>query len=276
MRHLLVSGNSYAGKGALCVALSYLSHNEEPVTIHFLTADLSDLKPQFVPLEKQAGDYIDSLLKTKNPESAFLIHDISDIVRKSPLMKKFRNSSYSPYALLRLFADLTPGLPDLVLYLDTDTVIMKELGPLFETPMEGHEFAGARDYLGRFWIGKNYQNSGVLLMNLKEIKETGLLGKCRDYLSEHKPILADQDALNYNVREKVFLEDKFNEQHEEKEDTVIRHFTKTIRFLPFFHTVNIKPWMTELVHSKLKTHAFDELLAQYEEHYPKLEAAVHG
>ena len=276
MRHLLVSGNSYAGKGALCVALSYLSHNEEPVTIHFLTADLSDLKPQFVPLEKQAGDYIDSLLKAKNKESAFLIHDISDIVRKSPLMKKFRNSSYSPYALLRLFADLVEGLPDLVLYLDTDTVIMKELGELFATDMKDHEFAGVRDYLGRFWIGKNYQNSGVLLMNLKEIRQTGLLSKCRDYLSEHKPILADQDALNYNVREKVFLEDKFNEQHKEKENTVIRHFTKTIRFLPFFHTVNIKPWMTELVHSKLKTHAFDELLMQYEEHYAKLEAAVHG
>ena len=276
MRHLLVSGNSYAGKGALCVALSYIAHNEEPVTIHFLTADLSDLKPQFVPLEKGAGQYIDSLLKQKNPESAFLLHDVSDIVRKSPLMKKFRNSSYSPYALLRLFADLVEGLPDLVLYLDTDTVIMKELSELFATDMKDREFAGARDYLGRFWIGKNYQNSGVLLMNLREIRQTGLLTKCRDYLSEHKPILADQDALNYNVREKVFLEDRFNEQHVEKEDTVIRHFTKTIRFLPFFHTVNIKPWMTDLVHSKLKTHAFDDLLRQYGEHYPKLEEASRG
>lgn len=276
MRHILISGNDNAAKGALMVALSYLAHNEEAVTFHFLTADLSELKPVFVPLADSSAAYIDALLRSKNPESSFLKKDITDIVKSSPLMKKFRNSSYSPYALLRLFADLVDGIPDLVLYLDTDTVIMKNLEPMYSFDISQGEFAAAHDYLGRFWISKNYQNSGVLLMNMANIRETKLLTECRDYLMRHHPILADQDALNYRVQKKYFLPDSFNEQHKENEETLIRHFSKTIRWIPFFHLQNIKPWMIERVHKTLKTQVFDDLFEQFEYHYPRMKGKANG
>ena len=263
MINVVISGNKGVQDGLLILALSYTMYNKDPITIYFLTADLSDLNPKFLPLSNQKIEYIRKILKNHNPESDIKVVDLTDVVKQDILMKKFRKSIYSPYALLRLYSDKVNGIPDKVLYLDTDVMILGNIKPLFILDIEDYEFAGAPDYLGQKWISVDYQNSGVLLMNMKKIKETQLLEKCRHYLVYRHPILADQDALNFRVQKKKFFTRKYNEQYKKQDNTVIRHFTKTIRFTPFFHIQNVKPWMVDKVHKILKTHDYDEVLNKY-------------
>lgn len=70
-------------------------------------------------------------------------------------------------------------------------------------------------------------------------------------MREEKIFLPDQTALNRLVKKKLLLPAKYNEQKHFRDDTVIQHFSKTILWLPYFHTRNIKPWQTEAVQTVL-------------------------
>ena len=74
----------------------------------------------------------------------------------------------------------------------------------------------------------------------------------------------DQDAINRTVKERYFIPYIYNVQRNMKKRTVIKHFCKTIRWLPFYHTSNIKPWNVEGVHKTLKLHCFDDVLLDYQ------------
>ncbi|MBQ9458236.1 MAG: hypothetical protein IJU64_07045 [Bacilli bacterium] len=267
----MVCGNRYAVKGLLVIALSYLRYNTRPVTIHFLSMDHSEANPKFVPPTKGQYDYIDALLKTGHPESKLISYDVTKEFKAQKWHHKFNKSSYTPYALLRLFSDHL-DLPEKVLYLDTDTFILGDLGPCYDMDMGGYEFAGALDQLGTFWIGATYQNSGVLLLNMPQIRATGLFSKCRDFLARKHPILADQDALYHNVGPKKFLPQIYNEQVHSHEDTVIRHFSKTLRWFPFFHLLNVKPWHVDRISKVDDPARFHDVLADYLSRIEELEA----
>ena len=68
---------------------------------------------------------------------------------------------------------------------------------------------------------------------------------------------------NKYARKKKFLPFKFNEQKKLKDDTIIRHFSMTIKFFPKFRTQNIKPWNIDKVHSVLGITEFDDILDEY-------------
>ena len=75
--------------------------------------------------------------------------------------------------------------------------------------------------------------------------------------------MPDQSALNKLASAKKIMPRKYNEQRILKEDTVLQHFTTTFRFFPWIHTVSVKPWEKEKMHSILKLYEYDELLEQY-------------
>ncbi len=263
MIHLLVAGNDYAAKGLLIIVLSYLKHNVRPVTVHFITMDLSDRNPKFKPIHEGQVSYIRKVLKDANMENDLVIHDITKEYLGSPFNKKYDHSMYTPYALCRIFADKI-DLPDKILYLDTDTFILHDISPLYDTDLEGHEFAGAIDQIAKFWIDKRYMNSGVLLLNMKEIKKTGLLDRCRYWLNKKHSPLADQSALNYCSISKLYVKQCYNEQKKTKDETVIRHFSKVVVYFPVIHTRNVKAWHLDKVKKRKDYHYFKEVLDDYE------------
>ena len=84
--------------------------------------------------------------------------------------------------MLRLFADEIAELPDRLLYLDTDIICRKDFTEFYYQNMENVEIAGVLDYYGSWFFRNNifkrdYLNSGVLLMNMVQLKKTGLLKK---------------------------------------------------------------------------------------------------
>ncbi len=261
MISLLYSGNAKVFKGLLISLVSVAKNTCEALDVHILTMDLSDINADFSPINEEQRDFTEKIIKKQNEQSRITLHDLTNIFKgemmNSPNMKNF----YTPYAFLRLFAD-EADIGGRVIYLDTDTVARQDISPLFAMELDGAEFAGARDYLGKIFIRPDYINSGVLLLDIDKIKETGLFRKARRFCAEKRSAFPDQDAINHYAQKKRFFPSRFNEQHKMKKDTIIRHFSKTLRLFPYVHTVNVKPWDINGLHKKHKTYEFDDLICR--------------
>ena len=104
----------------------------------------------------------------------------------------------------------------------------------------------------------------MLLLDLEKIRQTGFFKKALGLVAEKKLPIPDQDAVNRLAKKKCFLPRGYNEQRRMRKDTVIRHFSKSIRWLPFYHTVNVKPWEIDRLHTNHHTYEFDDVLAEYQ------------
>ena len=135
---------------------------------------------------------------------------------------------------------------------------------LFDVDISKFELGAVLDFNGKKFINPKYFNSGVLLMNLKKIKETHLLEKVKELCLCKKMAFPDQSALNKLTTKILYLPSKFNEQNKLKKDTIIQHFCKRIKWLPIFHTQNIKPWNINEVHNKYKIHIYDDIYKEYQ------------
>jgi lipopolysaccharide biosynthesis glycosyltransferase len=263
MINLLYCGNDKVFDGMMISLLSIMKHTTEPIHVYVMTMDLREIDEKNRPVTTEQTTYLLSMLREKNPESTMKLIDITEMFKAdmidSPNLKNF----YTPYTLVRLYADLVEGLPDKLLYLDTDTVANKDISPIFDIDIEGYEFAGVIDYLGKIFIRYNYMNAGILYLNLPQIKKTGVFLKSRQMCKNKKMFFPDQTALNRAVLKKKFIPVRYNEQRKLRKNTVIQHFCKSIRLLPYYHTVNIKPWQVEDVRSIYKIHAYDDILDDY-------------
>lgn len=99
---------------------------------------------------------------------------------------------------------------DKVLYIDTDMIIQSDLSELFNIDLGDNYIAAVKDMAGMHEghaekLGhKNYFNAGMMLMNLKKMREENIGAKLIDY-KLHKDCghFMSQDALNFVFNEKV-------------------------------------------------------------------------
>ena len=256
-------GNNKVFDGLLISLLSMTKYTKNPLKVFVITMDLQELNSEYKPLNQKEIEYIDTMLKEVNEESHVILFDISNLfleeVGDSPNLK----NNYTPYTLARLFADKIPKIPEKILYLDTDTIMHGDISSVFDVDITNYEFAAASDFLGKFFIKYNYQNAGVLLLNMKKIRQTKLFQRSRELIRRKKMAFPDQDALNKLVENKKFIPSKYNEQRKLHKKTVVHHFCKSIRWIPFFHTVNVKPWEVEKVRNVYKLHCYDDVLDEY-------------
>lgn len=264
MYNLLLAGNDRAFDGMLINALSYVKYNKKPTRVYILTMDLTEFNPKFKPINKEMIQMLNIIYKKGNPQSEVILKDCRDEFIKRLGGSKSMYTGYTPYTYLRLFIDKSID-EDKILYLDTDTIFNGNIDDLYNMDLLDYEYAGAKDFLGKIFINRNYINAGVLLFNLKRIRETNLFNICLDALKIKKYTFNDQDVLNKFCQKKLFFDSKYNNQYKYSKKTVIQHFSKSIRFLPWFHTVNVKPWMVDQVHEIYKLHAYDDVLDEYEE-----------
>lgn len=260
---LLYCGNGAVFPGMLLSLLSVTAYCKAPLWVHILTMDLTDTDPRFTPVTERQAAFLESELQKVNGESCVTLHDCGALFRETLEESPNAATGYTPYTLLRLLIDRLPQLPDRLLYLDTDTVALADITPLYRFDLAGREFAAARDFLGKFFIHPRYMNAGVMLFSLPALRESDLLTRARALCCRRKFPFPDQDVLNRLARHKRFLPRRFNEQFREKNDTVIRHFSKTIRFFPVFHTVNVKPWDIDGIHEQYHTVRYDALYARF-------------
>ncbi len=130
-------------------------------------------------------------------------------------------SRFTAEICFRLLLPLLLPQHDKVLYLDADIIVTGNLQKLWETPLDGYCFAGAKDYynthklIGHLGFTPNdlYINSGVLLMNLKKLREENATHKLIKLVIENKFYSLDQDAINIYAKGRVKrFSDCFNVQ----------------------------------------------------------------
>ena len=169
-------------------------------------------------------------------------------------------SHYSIDMYLRIFAfDILPERIKKVLYLDVDLILLNDINKLYLKDISDKKIAAVRDnyfetseiieYCKKMNIDHDYFNSGVLLMNLENMRKSWNKKEIIDFIKsvESQIRYPDQDVLNImcSKDDLLLLEKDYNYQ--------IRYESKEIDFentLILHYVAKIKPWN----HFKLKYH----------------------
>jgi lipopolysaccharide biosynthesis glycosyltransferase len=152
---------------------------------------------------------------------------------------------------------------DKLLYLDADTIVMKDLSALFSLELGSNYCAAVLDRYGHIWINPHYCNTGVVLLNMPLIKKDGVFASCRSLLLKKRYSFPDQAVINIVTKgKKIYLPKENNEQKKLRPETVIRHYCNQPRIFPYVHAMIAKPWDLPRIHKVYKTTVHDAL---YEE-----------
>lgn len=263
--NILYCGDSNIKQGVLMSALSLCKNCDERLSVYILTANVQKHKA----IENSFADILKNSALKFEKEIDVYIYDLSKEFG-SFLPKANMDTRFTPLCMLRLFADTVEGLPDKLLYLDSDVMCRKDFTDFYNADISEVEILGVADRYGKWFFGNifkhDYLNSGVLLLNMKNIKKSGLFCKCRQMCADKRMFMPDQTALN-KLSKKSKAPKKYNEQGSIKNDTVFKHFSTFFRFFPYFHAVTIKPWDREKLHTQLKISEFDDILILVKEVY---------
>lgn len=264
MINLLLCGNNKVFDGALTELISITNKTKETINCYIFTMDISRIKPEYICITDEQVDFLNKVVKAKNADNKVIKVDVTDLYEKEFGNCKNENAYCTPYTLLRLLADLVPNMPEKLLYLDIDMMVAKDISELYNIDISDYEYAAVREKYGSKIIRPDYINAGMLLLNMKKIKETRLLEKARNLIKRRKLIFADQDAIFWSTSKKLLLSRRYNEQSNfNREDTVICHFCKRLMLFPYPHTENFKQWQVDDIHRELKCYAFDADLNEY-------------
>lgn len=147
------------------------------------------------------------------------------------------HNQFTYIGLLKVcYAEILPC--DKVIHLDADTIVNGSLKGFWETDVKGKWFAMAREYRGWYRpFGDKYYNAGVMLLNLKQMREDNIQQTLVDYLNTVSQPWCEQDAFNkYGIEEDkiVDLDVKWNEN-------VMTGFTDDPKII---HYCSIGDWWT--------------------------------
>ena len=251
--------------------ISLVRTTNEPLNVINLTVEAKELAPKGKKTSELQDKFCDGLLKSKNPQSSFKSIDVSDLFREHMLKgPNLNNKFYSYFVVVRLLADLIPEIPDKVLYVDSDVMFNKDVKELWDVDVEDFDFAGRKD---TFRIS-NYLQSGVMLMNMKRMREDGSMAKARELCATKKYMCyIDMTAINSACKLKKRISTRFN-SYKYTDDCVCYHvcalregkipFTKK-----WWH--RIKPDEVEVFSKKVPQmqHFVDEYLT-YVKSYPQI------
>lgn len=122
-------------------------------------------------------------------------------------------TGYTYMSLMRTtYAKLFPDL-DRVLQLDVDTVVVDGIGELWEMDLGKAWFAACPEKNGKYKpYGPRYYNAGVMMFNLRQIREECADSQAIALLNATKLPYIDQDAWNMLGNDRVIdLPERYNE-----------------------------------------------------------------
>lgn len=197
--HICLSSNSRYLPGLLVAMVSIVrsSSDKKRLVFHVFSDGLSYEEKQKI---------IDVVMELGADKPLFHEPDIN------PIKEKFNAYKSAHTAFLRLFyCDLIDE--DWVVYTDVDTLWMRDISELWELRDDKVSVLWCRD-LPSIQRGvkayskwnpdfeeDRYSCSGVMLMNLKRMRESKFIDKCIDFVTKWgTPFFVDQDILNYVCR----------------------------------------------------------------------------
>lgn len=146
--------------------------------------------------------YLDKMIKKYN-NIEFVLIDANKVI-KEKIMDDYinKNTVYTDFALIKCMLS-SYVIEDKVLYLDVDLVVRKDISNLWNYHIQDLYIGAVRDfgiYINESKetkdIQSSYINSGVILFNLKKMREDSVEEKILDLLNNKKLTYPDQDAIN--------------------------------------------------------------------------------
>ena len=110
--NILLCGNEKVFDGALSELISITNKTKEDVKCYIFTMDLSRIKPEYTSIKDEQIEFLNKVVKSKNLRNSVEKVDVTEIYEKEFGYCKNENAYCTPYTLLRLLADLIPGIPD--------------------------------------------------------------------------------------------------------------------------------------------------------------------
>ena len=166
------------------------------------------------------------------------------------------NAPFSNAAYLKL---LLPSLigEDKVIFLDSDTLVGKCLADLYNWDLRDYVVGGVfSDGMDIFLNGEDifgyksseYLNTGVLLMDLKKLRQIDFLNKCKKAYNKFASRLkfADQDIINLVLTsQKTVLPERFNVfmKFSDDQHTIEKKINKLENSILHF-VGDVKPWQS--------------------------------
>ncbi len=261
---ILLCGNRGVFDGALTQLISMTNRSRALLHVYLMTMNLSGVREDFLPITEEQAAFLERVIDEKSPGSRVERLDVTGLYAREFGGCVNETAYCTPYTLLRLLADLVPGIPDKLLYLDIDIMLAGDVRQLWDVDVSEYEYAAVKEKYGCWLIRPDYINAGMLLLNMERIRQTGLLAAARDKIRTKKLLFADQSALFLSTRKKKLIPRIYNEQSKfDRDDTVVCHFCKRLMLLPYPHTENYKQWQVEEIHRYLHCHTFDADLEEY-------------
>ena len=116
MINLLLCGNKKVFDGALTQLISMTKRTQETINCYILTMDLSRLKPEYVCITDEQVEFLNEVIKSKNPQNKVTKIDVTNLYEEEFMKCKNESAYCTPYTLLRLLIDEIPNIPDKILY----------------------------------------------------------------------------------------------------------------------------------------------------------------
>lgn len=248
MINVLYAGNYKVFDGLLLSAISLAQNTKsDDITIYVMTADLTEQNESYKPLSDQQIEVVQRAVAKSNPNNKVVKIDTKSEFEKYLSKSVNKNDFFTPYTLLRMLVTKIETIPDKIIYLDTDTIINNDINELFSIDISEYEAGVVRDIrLRNKTYDKDYFNAGVMLLNVKKLKETGAIDRAIEIYKTKKMFFVDQTALNKALTKKLILDNKFDEfRHKCKyyPQIVVHHMCNAH---PKWHPFKrIKPWHRE-------------------------------
>ena len=196
------------------------------------------LSPEDNSISEKDRKQILELKKIQNFDYEF-INIAMDEYKGLPYDRKITKAAYNRLLISKI---LNHNI-EKVIYLDSDLIVIDDILKLWNYDITNYLLAAVKDY-ERTNPSNTYFNSGVLLLNLKKLRNFNFYEKWKIYIKDLSDIKSlkyfDQDILNYITEGKVLLIPKeFNAMAVyavNNPNVVIAHFT------------SFKPWDAFCIH----------------------------
>lgn len=237
--------DTYADKVAVVMTSVLENHPDTQIHFYIFSSDLSD--ENLLMLQKLQTKYKNfTVQKVDIPQQLF--SNLPLTIEYIPIETYYRY----------LIADLLPSL-DKILYLDADLVVDKNISDFYNIDLGNYYLAGAEGlYVTESGHKPNigltdndtYINAGVLLINLKQLRQNKLGTKLLEATKElqNKIKYQDQDIINIVCKGKIFIVDSI---YNFTQHNILREKNKIKSARIIHYTGRKKPWGAEARKVKL-------------------------
>lgn len=225
---------------------SLLKNNRDRrIIAHTFTDDLNETS--IARLKDLLKKYQGELVTHGLPKEAM------EIIKNAPLAWEYLSAASYYRLMLPYVVDLSV---EKILYLDCDVMVRKSLDEYYDCDLEWKYIAGSHDieeeqHKERLQL-PIYMNSGVVVMNVKNIRKSftlcQMLKEIEEIVQRKEVTSGDQDIMNILFHQKaVFLPDAFNYQHGIHKKYVLQHQSEVQGAAVVHFITSDKPWFPTYV-----------------------------